>query len=87
MAPQTPNTPTKEEIVVQELGDSATEGGSRKRRKSIANGTPTKLNGGTSAVKINMGVEVNGTVNASPKGRKSNGTANGIGSRMLVVGK
>ena len=88
MAPQTRNKSTKEKIIVQELGDSAKEGGSRKRRKSIASGAPTQLNGGTSGVKTNMGVEVNGTVNASPKGRKLNGTTNGIGSRaMLVVGE
>lgn len=85
MAPQIPSKPTKEEqIIVQELGSSATSDGSRKRRKSIVSSSPTKnLNGDIS------GVEVNGTMNGSPRGRnKVNGNANGIGSRgMLVVGK
>jgi hypothetical protein len=85
MAPQIQTKPAKEEIVVQELGNSATSDGSRKRRKSIVSPSPTKLNG--SATKT--GVEINGTaMNASPKGRKVGGSVNGIGSRgMLVVGK
>jgi hypothetical protein len=88
MAPRTPNKDAKETIIIQELGNSATEGGSRKRRKSIASNTPTKLSGGSAAVKTNTGMEINGTMNSSPRGRKLNGTGNGIGSRgMLVVEK
>ena len=85
MAPQTPNKTTNEKIIVQELGNSATEGGSRKRRKSIASNTPTKLNSGTAAVKTNTDVEVTGIMNGSPKGRKLNGTGNGTGSRGVLV--
>jgi len=73
--------PAKEIVVVQELGNGpASSEGSRKRRKSIVNVSPPKLNG------VASGSEVNGhaTINGSPKARK----ANGIGSRgMLVVGK
>ena len=76
----------EEEIVVQELGNSALTDGSRKRRKSIVT-TPTKLNGGMSP-RTKTGADDNGTMNGSPKTTKMNGTANGIGSRgMLVVGK
>lgn len=92
MAPQLTSRHQKEEIIVQEFGSSATSDGSRKRRKSIHT-TPTKLNGNANTRKI--GVEINGTTittmngnTSSPKGKKVNGAANGIGSRgMLVVGK
>ena len=76
MAPQIPTKPAKEKIIVQELGSSATSEGSRKRRKSI-HITPTKVAGNVSQ---KTGVEINGTMNSSPKGRKVNGTTNGIGS-------
>ena len=77
MAPPMPKKPAKEEIIVQELGSSATSEGSRKRRKSI-HITPSKVNGN---VPSKTDVEVNGTMNDGPKGRKVNGTTNGIGSR------
>jgi hypothetical protein len=77
MAPQIPRKPAKEEIIVQELGSSATSEGSRKRRKSI-HITPSKVNGNVSS---KTDVEVNGTMDGSPRGRKVNGTTNGIGSR------
>ena len=85
MAPQIQTKSAKEEIVIQELGNSATSEGSRKRRKSIVSKSPTNLNGSATQT----GVEINGTtMNTSPKGRKMSANANGIGSRgMLVVGK
>lgn len=75
-----------EVVVVQEFGNSGTEG-SRKRRKSVV--SSPKMNGNASPTQ-NGDISVNSsvTMNGSPKARKVNGTANGIGSRgMLVVGK
>jgi hypothetical protein len=83
MAPPSHGKPTKEHIVVQTLGNSATEEGSRKRRKSIAS---PKENGTTSPKQT--AVEVHPIiVPSSPKSRKANGATNGLGSRMLVVEK
>jgi len=72
----------KEIVVVQEIGSGATEG-SRKRRKSIVSPSP-KLNANASP-KVNSGVEVNdhAATNGSPRTRKPNGAANGIGSRGM----
>jgi hypothetical protein len=86
MAPShAPSSKPKEIVVVQELGRSETEGGSRKRRKSIVmNGsTSPKVNGDLPSLVTST------TMNGSPRARKVNGSAaNGIGARgSLVVGK
>lgn len=92
MAPPSHSAPPKQQketIVVQELGDAAAVEGSRKRRKSIVMNSPVKENGNTSP-KLNGDATVNGNgaIHGSPRTRKTNGTATGIGSRgMLVVGK
>jgi hypothetical protein len=88
MPPPSHQKPKAEDevVVVQEFGNSDKEG-SRKRRKSIV--SSPKMNGNASP-RMNGATSVNGsvTMNGSPKARKGNGTANGIGSRgMLVVGK
>jgi hypothetical protein len=83
-----PKQPTKEIVVIQELGNSAVEG-SRKRRKSIVTERNGTLVNGETTSKGSAGngdVRVNG---GSPRVRKVNGGVNGnagIGSR-LVVGK
>jgi sphinganine C4-monooxygenase len=81
MAPPSHGRPANEHIVVQALGNSATEEGSRKRRKSIAS---PKENGSTSPKQT--AVEVH-PIPSSPKSRKPAGATNGLGSRMLVVEK
>ena len=92
MAPPSHSTaPKKQEevVVVQELGDASTAEGSRKRRKSIVSNSPVKENGSASPqLNGDAAVNGNGAIHGSPKTRKMNGTATGIGSRgMLVVGK
>lgn len=92
MAPPSHSAPAKqptEIVVVQELGDSSAPEGSRKRRKSIVSNSPVKENGSTSP-KMNGDATANGNgaIHGSPRTRKTNGAATGIGSRgMLVVGK
>jgi len=82
MAPPSHVQPTKEHIVIKSLGDSATEEGSRKRRKSIAS---AKENGVASPKQTAVEVHPVATP-ASPKSRKSAGTTtNGIGSRGILV--
>lgn len=76
----------KEIVVVQELGTSETEKGSRKRRKSIvSNGnTSPKINGDVPSLVTSTSISP-----GSPRTRKVNGSAaNGMGARgSLVVGK
>lgn len=92
MAPPSHAAPAKQQteiVVVQELGDSSIPEGSRKRRKSIVSNSPVKENGSASP-KMNGDATANGNgaIHGSPRTRKANGTATGIGSRgMLVVGK
>ena len=82
MAPPSHVQPTKEHIVIQSLGNSANEEGSRKRRKSIAS---AKENGASSPKQTAVEVHPIATP-ASPKSRKSAGpTTNRIGSRGILV--
>ena len=75
-------------VVVQELGTSETEKGSRKRRKSIvSNGsTSPKINGDVPSLVTSTSTSISP---GSPRTRKVNGSAaNGMGARgSLVVGK
>jgi hypothetical protein len=90
MAPPSHTAPRKQQkeiVIVQELGDASAPEGSRKRRKSIASNSPVKENGSTS-MNGDAIANGNGAIHGSPRTRKMNGTATGIGSRgMLVVGK
>jgi hypothetical protein len=81
MAPPSHSQLAKDNIVVQSLGNSSSEEGSRKRRKSIvspkenANAFPKQ-----SAVELHPI-----SAPASPKSRKSAGATKGIGSRGILV--
>ena len=92
MAPPSHSTASKKQeevVIVQELGDASATEGSRKRRKSIVSNSPVKANGSASpTMNGDVTVNGNGAIHGSPRTRKMNGTATGIGSRgMLVVGK
>ena len=92
MAPPSHSSPPeqqKEVVVIQELGDASAVEGSRKRRKSIVTNTPVKVNDNASPkLSGDATVNGNGAIQGSPRTKKTNGTATGIGQRgMLVVGK